>query len=78
MKFKLEVGEEEKHTVEFDFNQLRGTLVIRVDEKPIVQSRRLVNEPIREVFQFVVGEKQKSAVRIEKRRKQLLGHHGCV
>lgn len=78
MKFKLEVGETEKHVVEFNFNQLRGSLVITVDEKPILRSKRVINEPIREIYEFVVGEKEKAAVRIEKRRRQLLGHHRRV
>ena len=35
MKFSFEVGELEKHQVEFNFNQLCGTLLIRVDNKPV-------------------------------------------
>jgi translation initiation factor 2 beta subunit (eIF-2beta)/eIF-5 len=78
MKFKLEVGEEEKHVVEFCFNQLAGTLVITVDDKPVVKKRRLINEPIEETYELTVGENIKSSVRIEKRRKQLLGHRSRV
>jgi hypothetical protein len=74
MKFKIEVGEVEKHVVEFSFNQLIGHLEILVDDKPVVQTRRLMNEPISEVYDLLVGEKEKVAVRIEKRRKQLVGH----
>lgn len=78
MKFILEVGEIEKHVVEFNFNQLLGNLVIRVDSEPVIQSTRVFNEPIHEVFNFVVGQKEKAAVRIEKRRKPLFGHHSRV
>ena len=46
MKFKLEVGEVEKHLIEFNFSQLSGNLEIRVDDKPVVQSKRLLNEPV--------------------------------
>ncbi len=78
MKFNLTVGETEKHLVEFDFNQLCGTLVIRVDDKPVYQSKRLINEPVHEVFNFVVDGQERSAVRIEQSRKPLLGHRNTV
>ena len=68
----------EKHVVEFNFNQLLGNLVIRVDSEPVLQSTRVFNEPVNEVFKFVVGKKEKAEVRIEKRRKPLFGHHNRV
>ena len=37
------------------------------------KSRRFINEPVLEVHAFVVGDQEKSEVRIEKERKQLLG-----
>ena len=46
MRFTLEIGNTDKHLVEFNFNQLRGTLVIRVDDRPIFQSTRVFNEPV--------------------------------
>ncbi len=78
MKFKIEVGESEKHVIEFSFSQLAGNLEIRVDDRPVVQSKRLMNEPVREIFDLLVGEKEKVAVRIEKQRKPLIGHHRRV
>ena len=78
MKFKIEVGEVEKHLVEFDHNQLVGSLLIKVDAKTVYQSRRFVNEPKEEVYQFVVGQSEKTEVRIEKVRKQLFGHRNTV
>lgn len=78
MKFKFEVGELEKHQVEFSFNQLCGTLLIRVDNKPVHQSTRLLNEPIHEVFDFMVGDIERWPVRIEKRRKPLFGSHNAL
>ena len=78
MKFSLEVGHTERHLVEFNFNQLRGTLLIRVDEQPIFQSTRVFNEPVHEVYQFVIDGAEKSSVRIEKRRKPLFGHRNTV
>jgi hypothetical protein len=78
MKFSFEVGELEKHHVEFSFNQLCGTLAIRVDSKPIYQATRLLNEPLREVFEFKVGNLERWPVRIEKRRKSLFGSRSIL
>jgi hypothetical protein len=78
MRFTLEIGSTDKHLVEFNFNQLRGTLVIRVDDRPILRSTRIFNEPVHEVYHFVIDGTEKSDVRIEKRRKALFGHHNTV
>jgi hypothetical protein len=78
MKFALQVGETEKHHVEFSYQQLAGSLTIKVDKKPIRRSVRLLNEPVHEVFQFAVGQMVKTDVRIEKWRKQLFGYRNCV
>jgi hypothetical protein len=78
MKFKIEVGEIEKHQVEFTHNQLMGCLMIKVDKKPVVRMTRLLNEPVREVYEFAVGQMEKSEVRIEKLRKQLFGTRNSV
>jgi hypothetical protein len=78
VKFAIEIGDSEKHRLEYNFNQLLGSLVIKVNERPIKQSLRLVNEPRFEVHAFVVGENEKSQVRIEKQRKQLVGGRHCL
>jgi len=78
MKFEFEVGEIEKHLVEFSHHQLAGRLLIQVDRKPVHRSVRLLNEPVTEVFRFKVGYMEQSEVRIEKVRKQLVGHRNSV
>ena len=78
MRFTLAVGNTDKHLVEFNFNQLCGTLVIRVDNRPIFESTRLYNEPVNEVYHFVIDGAEKSDVRIDKRRKPLLGHRNTI
>lgn len=78
MKFSFEVGDLEKHHVEFNFNQLCGTLLIRVDNKPVRRAVRLLNEPIHEVFDFMVGDVEQWPVRIEKRRKPLFGYRNIL
>ena len=59
-------------------HQLAGTLVITVDDQPVVKKRRVINEPVEEIYELTVGDVQKNSVRIEKRRKQLLGHRRRV
>jgi hypothetical protein len=73
VKFVIEIGDAEKHRLEYNFNQLLGSLLIKVNEKPIKKARRLINEPILEVHAFAVGEQEKSDIRIEKERKPLIG-----
>ena len=74
MKFTIEIGENERNRLEYNFNQLLGSLVIKVNEKPVRESRRLFNEPILEVDLLVVGRRETALVRIEKERTSLLGH----
>jgi hypothetical protein len=73
VKFAIEIGDAEKHHLEYHFNQLLGSLVIKVNERPIKKALRLVNEPLLEIHDFVVGNQEKSSVRIEKERMPLVG-----
>jgi hypothetical protein len=73
MKFSIEVGEKEKYNIEYEFNQLLGSLVIKVNNEEVKKTVRLFNEPTHEVHVIVVGQTEKSTVRIEKERKPLLG-----
>lgn len=73
MRFTIEIGAREKHRIEYQFNQLLGRLVIKVDDELVKESTRLFNEPLVEVHVLVVGKAEKSQVRIEKRRKILFG-----
>ena len=78
MKFSIEVGEIEKHLVEYDFNPLLGTLVVKVDDQPVKKHIRLVNEPVRETHALIVGDKEKHHVRIEKERISTFSHRNRV
>ena len=73
MKFNLEIGEAEKHVVEFDFDQLLGQLVIKVNKREVKRSVRLFNEPVKEIHTLRVGDGEGVIVRIEKERKLLFG-----
>ncbi len=71
MHFEFEIGRREKNRVEFDFNQLFGRTVIKVNGKPVTESRRLVSEPLSTSYEFTVGEMEPLVVRIEKQRRLL-------
>ena len=73
MKFSIEVGEAEKHIIDFNFNQLLGQLVIKVNRKEVKRNLRLIDEPIRESHIIELGGVEDLTVRIEKERRQLLG-----
>ena len=78
MKFTIEIGDNEKHHLEYNFNQLIGRLVVKINEQPVQTSLRLMNEPLLEIHVFVVGDQEKHQVRIEKERRQLFGHRNRV
>ena len=73
MKFCIEVGEAEKHLVEFNFNQLLGQVVIKVNRKEVNRSQRLFNEPLLQTHVVPVDAGGQYIVRIEKERKNLFG-----
>jgi hypothetical protein len=78
VKFTIVIGETEKHRIEYNFNQFIGSLVVKVNEQPVKKSLRLVNEPLLEIHVIAVGKNEKHEIRIEKERKQLLGHRNRV
>lgn len=78
MKFTIEVGEIEKHTIEYEFNPLLGMLVVRVDQKPVKKHFRLVNEPMRETQELVVGNRERHHIRIDKERTSTFTHRNSV
>lgn len=78
MNFSLEIGEVEKHTIQYNFNQLLGRLIINVNDKPVKKQVRLFDEPIKELHVFAVGQQEKFDVKIEKERKLLFGQKNRV
>src|SRR5262245_35230250 len=78
MRFALNVGDTEKHTVEFKFNQLLGSTVIKVNGQEVKKSVRLFSEPLQERHQVEVGKNERHTVFIEKRRKWLFGRRFFV
>jgi hypothetical protein len=78
MRFALEIGETEKNRLEFNFNQLLGSTVIKVNDKLIKKNVRLFSEPLQEKHEFEVGQNERHTVFIEKQRKLLFGQKYLV
>ncbi len=72
MQFSFEVGEQEKHVVSFEFNQMLGNVSIKVDDREVASDFRLLSLSLVKSYEFVVGTHERHAVRIEKRRKLFL------
>jgi len=73
MKFSIEVGDATKQRIEYDFNQLLGQLVIRLNQKAVKRRMRLFNEPVVETQVVHIKDGEPMTVRIEKERKWLFG-----
>ena len=73
MKFTIEVGEIEKHSIEYSFNPLLGTLVVKVDDQPVRKHVRFINEPVRETHALIVGNREKHNVRFDRRCRPRCG-----
>lgn len=74
MKFALEVGNEmESVKLEYSFNQLLGSMVIKVNDHEVKKTTRIFSGPAREFHDLQLGEKLPFSVRIEKQRKLLFG-----
>jgi hypothetical protein len=79
MRFALEVGNEtEKFLVEYEFNQLLGSLVIKVNNEEVKKCKRWFSEPVKECHLIMLGDREPMEVRIEKERKLLFGQRNRV
>ena len=73
MKLSLEFGEMEKNLLEFSFNQLLGTSVIKINNKVVKKHTRWFSEPLQQTHEVEVGKNEHWHIRIEKERKLLFG-----
>ena len=73
--FGFDVGDQEKHRVEFHWGQFFGRVRITVDGVEVVQHNRpqMFRSSARRVFAFSVGQQETHDVRIEKISPRLLG-----
>jgi hypothetical protein len=74
MKLNLELGETEHNRLEYSFNQLLGTSIIKVNQQVVVKKTRWFSEPLHQIHELDVGSHEIWHVRIESERKLLLGH----
>jgi hypothetical protein len=65
----FEVGTQEKHLVEFRFDQFWGGLVVTVDNQSIVRELRIMSISLVKTYELVVGRSEQHHVRIDKTRK---------
>ena len=72
MKFSLQVGECEKHTIEFSFNQLFGRSVVAVDGQEVFRKKRWFSEPVQDLYEVNLEGNERIHLRIEKERGHLL------
>jgi len=73
MKFCIEVGEEKKHQIEYEFNQLLGRLVIKSNQQEVKRRVRWFRQPVKETHLLRVDVGEPMTVRIEQERRPFLG-----
>ena len=71
MKFTLQVGQREQHTIEFTFNQLLGRSQVKVDGHTVFRKARWFSEPRSDQYEFEIGQTDPVYLRIEKERGHL-------
>jgi hypothetical protein len=72
MQFSFNVGVNEKHRVDFSFDQFIGNLQILVDGQTAVKDFRMFSLSLTKRYEFSIGEQERHDVVIEKKRKLFL------
>ena len=72
MQFSFIVGAQEKHQVDFSFDQFIGNLEIRIDGQPAIKDFRMFSLSLTKRYEFIVGVDERHQVAIEKKRKLFL------
>ena len=70
-QLEFEVGQEERHQVVFSFDRFSGNTKIRVDGALVDSERAIFSAQMIKRYEFGVGQAEKHAVVIEKKRKVL-------
>lgn len=71
MKFSFDVGQQERHRVDFSFNQFFGNLSIHVDGVAVRLDFRFLSLNLVKRYEFPVGQQERHHVVIEHERKLL-------
>ena len=72
MQFSFLVGVQERHRVDFSFDQFIGNLEIKVDGQPLVKDFRMLSLRLTKRYEFTVGAHEQHHVAIEHKRKLFL------
>ncbi|MCQ4088392.1 hypothetical protein [Saccharibacillus sp. JS10] len=72
MKFFFEVGEQERHLIEFQFNQIWGNLSIKVNGEDCIKDFITASLELVKTYRFEVGYQERHDIRIDKIRKLFL------
>ena len=72
MQFSFMVGVNEKHQIDFSFDQFVGNLEIRVDGQPAIKDFRMLSLSLTKRYELTVGVDEKHHIIIEKKRKLFL------
>lgn len=72
MQFSFMVGVNEKHRVDFSFDQFMGNLDILVDSQSAVKDFRMFSVSLTKRYEFTVGVQEQHAIVIEKKRRLFL------
>ena len=72
MQFSFNVGVNEKHRVDFSFDQFIGNLEILIDGDQAVKDFRMFSVSLTKRYEFTVGVQERHDVIIEKKRKLFL------
>jgi hypothetical protein len=69
-RFQFEVGQAERHYVDFSFDRRWGPVRIWVDDKLVITDFMMFSFDLIKRYEFVVGQDERHTVAIEKKRKQ--------
>lgn len=72
MQFSFLVGAQERHQVDFSFDQFAGNLEIKVDGQLLVKDFRMLSVRLTKRYEFTVGTLEQHQVLIEHKRKLFL------
>ena len=72
MQFSFMVGIQERHQIDFSFDQFVGNLEILVDGQPLVKDFRMFSLKLTKRYEFTVGTSEQHQIAIEKKRKLFL------
>jgi hypothetical protein len=73
MRFTVQFGKSETNLLEFSFNQLMGTSVIKLNDQVVKRQTRWFSEPIHQTHFIEAGTTERWRIKIEKERKLLFG-----